>query len=99
MEIKRIVNKNAQLDGDWKTIKNPKYFQTYFYLLIGCLMANFVPFSKKQPHPTNVNHRITNFWPKGEREPNKKVGYPNQAEHLVGFEMGTVRSIHKFLIH
>ena len=58
MEIKRIVNKNAQLDGDWKTIKNPKYFQTYFYLLIGCLMANFVPFSKKQPHPTNVNHRV-----------------------------------------
>ena len=30
----------------------------FFYLLFGCPTANFEPFSRGQPHKTNVNHCV-----------------------------------------
>ena len=38
----------------------------FFYLLLGCFMANFWLLSSKQSHSPNVNHCIwaISFWPK-----------------------------------
>ena len=57
-------------------------------LLFGCLMTNFGPLSKRQPHSPDVNHCILHIRPEGHREPRNEVGSLGPVEHLVGFEMG-----------
>ena len=54
-------------------------------------MANFGPLSRGQPHSPDVNYCVLHFQPEGHQEPHSEVGSLSLAEHLVGFEPGTLR--------
>ena len=57
----------------------------FFYLLLGCFMANFWLLSSKQSHSPNVNHYIwaISFWPKAGL---RGVGSLHLTECLVSFD-------------
>ena len=61
-------------------------FFLFFFLLFGCLKANFQPLSRRHPHSPNVNNCILHIRPKGHWEPHNKVGSVSPAKHLVDFE-------------
>ena len=68
-------------------VSNDANIKTYFfYLLFGCPMVNFGPFSKEQSCSSDTNQSIfINFWPKIQQEPCNKAGSLNPAKCLVRF--------------
>ena len=65
---------------------------TIFLFAVDCLIANLRQLSREQPHSPDVKLSVTiSFRSKGHRQPRNEVGYLSPAEHLVGFELGTLQ--------
>ena len=69
-----------QLNADWKSIFYFKVLTIFFYLQLGCPMANFGPLSWGLPHSPNVKHCFfVYFQPRGYQEHHSKVGFISPA--------------------
>ena len=72
---------------------------TFFYLLLGCLTANFEPLLRgQQPHSPDVIHCFFfNFRTEDLQEPRNEVEPLSPVKCLAEFELGTSQLAHNVL--